>query len=198
MSAVDITNCRMLRSYESRHSSYNPTIVEAVRIAWATPGLFSPIRVGTELMREELVSAVDGFNNPAFQAVKEAYDIFGRDKRMACLLSLGAGKPLVRSTSIDRQDLLQRTIRDTEIIVEQMRRRYAGLRIYFRLSVDRDLEFGNASAPIEKRLARIVSHSSAYLETHDAFTALDRCVKSSRQASRVTTDHLCKSWGSGI
>lgn len=192
MSAVDMTNCRVLRSYESRHSAYNPTIVEAIRIAWAIPGLFSPIQVGTDFIREELVSAVDGFNNPIFQAVKEAYDIFGHKKRMSCLLSLGTGKPLVRSTSIDRQDLMQRTTRDTEAIVEQMRRRYTGLRIYFRLSVDRDLEFGSASVSFEKRLGRIVSHTLTYLETYDASTTLDRCVRCSRQASRVTMDHLCK------
>ena len=192
MSAVDMTNCRMLRSYDSRHSTYNPTIIEAISIAWATPGLFSSVRVGSEFALEELISGVDGFNNPTFQAVKEAHEIFGSNMRMGCLLSLGAGKPLLRSTSIDRQDLLQRTVRDTEVIVEQMRRRYAGLRVYFRLSVDRDLTYGNASTPFEKRLGRIISLTAAYLETHDAFTVMDRCVKSSRKASRVTIDHLCE------
>ncbi|KIM28425.1 hypothetical protein M408DRAFT_141107 [Serendipita vermifera MAFF 305830] len=190
MAAMDMTNCRMLRNYESHHSSYNPTIIEAIRIAWATPGLFAPIRVGTQILQEDLVSAVDGFNNPTFQAVKEAYEIFGSDERMACLLSIGAGKPMVRSLSIDRQDLLQRGLRDTEMTVEQMRRRYGSLQVYFRLSVDRDLEFDRPSFTVDKRTERIMSHTSTYLETHDAFSTMDHCVKSSRQASRVTIDHL--------
>jgi predicted acylesterase/phospholipase RssA len=193
MSAVNMTNCRILRSYKSRHSSYDPTIIEAICISWAIPGLFEPVRVGPEHMREELISAVDGYNNPTMQAIKEVYEAFGRDKRVCFLLSLGSGRSSLRSLSLDRSSIAQDTVRDTESTADQLQRRYSCLKIYFRLSVDQNLEC--ATGPglvIQERLEVINAHTSAYLETHDASEALDRCIGCSHQARYVTTEHLCK------
>jgi hypothetical protein len=129
MSAVNMTNCRMLRSYDSRHSSYNPTIIEAISIAWATPGLFEPVRVGAEHSQEELISAVDGYNNPTIQAIKEAYEAFGKDKRVCFLLSLGPGRAPLRSLGVDKPSIAEKTIRDTESTADQLRRRYSCLQV---------------------------------------------------------------------
>jgi len=188
-----MTNCRILRSYESRHSSNNPTIIEAISISWAILGLFEPVRVGAEHKQEELVSAVDGYSNPTMQAVNEVYEAFGKDKRVCFLLSLGAGRALPRSLSVDGSIITQEIARDTESTADQLGRRYSCLKIYFRLSVDRNIEC--ATGPrlgIQERLAIINSHTSAYLETHDASETLDRCIGCSRQARYVTTEHLCK------
>ena len=182
----------MLRSYESGHSSYNPTIMEAIQIAWANPGFFSPVRVGVALMQDNLISAVDGYSNPTYQAVKEAYEVFGGNTQMCCLLSLGVGKPMVRSMSIDRQDLLQTAVRDTETMAEQLGRRYSRLQVYFRLSADRNLEFGGVAVPVDNRLAKIVAYTSTYLETNAASTAMSLCIKSSRKAGHTTIEQLCK------
>ena len=193
LSAADMTRCRMLRSYDSGHASHNPTLIEAFRIAWANPGLFSSIRVGSELMQEELVSAVDGYNNPTPQAIEEAYRAFGKDRRVCFLLSLGTGRAVTRSLNTDGGALGQMIARDTEITAEQLQRRYARLRIYFRLSVDRNLDLRSASQAIEQRVGDVSSLTSGFLETHDASDVLDRCLRSSYQASQITTEGLCKS-----
>src|SRR5271154_5784764 len=68
-SSAHVHCCRMFRNYPSHHFSHNPTIAEAAQASWATPGLFSSILVGSHPTREELVSAVNGFNNPTLEAV---------------------------------------------------------------------------------------------------------------------------------
>jgi predicted acylesterase/phospholipase RssA len=192
MSAADMTHCRILRSYQSGHSSHNPTIIEAIRISWANPGLFPPLRIGPKYMQEELVSAVDGCNNPTLQAVEEAHNAFGKDQKVACLLSLGTGKPGNRSVTMESAQLAQMIARDTESIAEQLDRRYSGLQIYFRLSVDRTLELGTASRTIDQRAGRITSYTSTYLETHAISETLGRCVKSSQSARYITMESLCQ------
>ena len=182
----------MLRNYDSVHSSYNPTIIEAIRIAWATPGLFSSIRVGPTLMQEVLISAVNSVNNPTSKAVEEAHDAFGKDRRVSCLVSLGTGKPIIRSLSTGGLDPDQMVARDTETTAEQLKRRYTGLGIYFRLSVDRGLDFRGGSLDIEGNAGKIISCTSGYLETHDTSEVLDRCIRSSQQAGHVPLENLCQ------
>jgi hypothetical protein len=192
MAAADMTHCRILRSYKLGHSSHNPTIIEAIRIAWANPGLFPPLRIGPKHMQEELVSAVDGCNNPTLQAVEEAHNAFGRDQKVACLLSLGTGKPGNRSVTMESLQLAQMIARDTESTAEQLNRRYSGLQIYFRLSVDRTLELGTGSQAIEQTVGRITSYTSTYLETHTISETLGRCVKISQSARNITMESLCR------
>jgi hypothetical protein len=181
----------MLRSYDSRHSSYNPTILESISISWATPGVFAPVRVGAELMSEDLISAVDGFNNPTLQAIKETHEAFGQDQRVSCLLNIGAGRPPFRALSVGGRDLAQQTTRDTEITAEQLKSRYINIGIYFRLSVDWNLSSGDAQEMLEERVGRIDAHTSTYLETQDASNTLERCVGASRRVGYITLEDLC-------
>src|SRR4051794_36133444 len=118
-----MAHCRMLQNYDTGHSSLSPTIVEAICIAWAIPGIFSSVQIGDGLVKEELVSAVDGFNNPTLQAVKEARNAFGGDQKISCILSIGAGKSSSRSLSMDGRELATIIARDTEGIAEQLRNR---------------------------------------------------------------------------
>jgi hypothetical protein len=192
MAAADMTHCRMLRSYDSGHSSHNPTIIEAISIAWANPGLFSSVRIGPNLLQEELVSAVDGCSNPTLQAVEEAHKAFGKDQKVACLLSLGTGKSGNRSLTTNGAQLAQMIARDTERTAEQVKRRYAGLQIYFRLSVDQSIDLGAAPQTIQQSAGRISSYTLSYLETHDVSEILDGCLRSSYQASHVTVENMCQ------
>ncbi|KIM27514.1 hypothetical protein M408DRAFT_48879, partial [Serendipita vermifera MAFF 305830] len=90
-SSASISGCRMFRNYKSKRSSYNPTIIEAVRASWATPGLFSSVFIGAAPQQEEIISAVNGFNNPTLQAVQEARELYGANRAVSTLLSLGSG-----------------------------------------------------------------------------------------------------------
>ncbi|KIM26362.1 hypothetical protein M408DRAFT_313754, partial [Serendipita vermifera MAFF 305830] len=90
--SASIAGCRMFRNYQSKQFSYNPTIVEAVRACWATPGLFSSIFIRSGPQSEEIISAVNGFNNPTLQAVQEARELYGINRAVSAVLSLGSGK----------------------------------------------------------------------------------------------------------
>jgi hypothetical protein len=163
----------------------NPTVIEAIRIAWANPDLFSPLRIGPKHMPEELVGAVDGCSNPTHSA-------FGKDQKVACLLSLGSGKPGYRSLTTDSSQLAEMIARDTESTAEQLERRYSDLQIYFRFLVDRTLELGAASRTIEQRAGRITSYTPTYLGTHVISEMLDRCVRGSQSARYIAMESLCR------
>jgi hypothetical protein len=178
----------MFRSYGSARSSYNPTILEAVHASWATPGIFSSIRLGANLMREEIVSAVNGFNNPTLEVIKEAKDIFGKERRVSCLLSLGAGQAEVRSTA--SKDYTTKTAQDTETIARESQRRLGSLGIYFRFSVERGMDLECAIG--EETFGAIATHTSVYLEGDDNAKRLDRFITISGSTNRVTLDHLCE------
>jgi hypothetical protein len=142
-------------------------------------------------MQEVLMGAVNSANNPTLQAVEEAHNAFGKDQRVCCLLSLGNGKPLIHPLSAGGLNVDEMIARDTEATAEQLKMRYAELGIYFRMSMDRNVDFGTACEAIELRAGRISSYTSSYLETHDASVVLDDCLRSSQHASHITMESLC-------
>jgi hypothetical protein len=181
----------MLRTYDPEDSFPNPTLIEAISIAWATPGVFSPVRVGTELV-QELLSAVNRYNNPTLKAIEEAHETFGPDLRVSCLLNLGTGLLSTPGPATEGTDHVQMIARETESTAEDLKKRYAGLQIYFRLSVDRNLNSGFTSEATEIQAGEISSCATHYLETHDVCETVDRCLISSQKASHTTIGHLCQ------
>jgi len=176
----------MFRSYKSVHSSYNPTIVEAVRASWATPGLFSPAHLGAELMREEIISAVNGFNNPILEVIKEAKETLGVDRLVSSFLSLGAGQTQFRS--VMSKDYVKKTAEDTEVIAREARRRFGRLYFYFRFSVDQGIDGQDAVG--EATLGAIAAHTSVYLEADDNAQRLDTFLKISQSTSNITLSSI--------
>jgi hypothetical protein len=180
--------CRMFRSYKSGHSSYNPTIVEAIRASWATPGLFSSIYLGAELMREEIISAVNGFNNPIMEVIKEAKAIFGKDRHVSCLLSLGAGQSSIRSVS--STNYVKKTAEDTETVAREVQRALGRLGIYFRFSVDHGADPEGSIK--EDTLGIVAAHTAVYLESDNKVQRLNRFLTISGNTSNATLDAVCK------
>jgi hypothetical protein len=124
----------MFRNYQSNHFSHNPTIVEAALVSWANPGSFSSILVGSHPTREELVSAVNGVNNPTLEAILEVREIFGADRAVSSFLSLGSGKrPPV---SIYSDGFVQSRVLDTDVTEETCERDFGPSGVYYRFSSD--------------------------------------------------------------
>jgi hypothetical protein len=185
----------MFRNYQSpQQSGTEVTLVEALRAAWATPGLIAPKLVGPTGREEELVSAVNGFNNPIQEAIKEAYTTFGPDARIACLLSLGSGQRGV--ISLDEKDVTPRKlgmqmVTDSDIVAEEVRKRIGRLRIYHRLSVDRGLEGWEL---FRRGFGVIKSHVDAYLSKDAVNGILEDCLNVSRSVNNVSMERICESW----
>lgn len=191
MAAVNMSRCGLFRNYECRQTSYNPTIVEAIRVVWANPGLFPSVSIGTGIVQEELVSATSGFNNPTLEVLKEVHQAFGPDATVSCLLSLGAGRAPIRSMMIDVTAIpkaLEQLAMDCEKTADEVERRIGRLGVYFRFSVDRGLEFDTPSSP----MGSITAHTGQYLLDVGVNKNLDSCIRSCEKESRVTLEQLCK------
>lgn len=183
----------MFRNYQSpQQTGVDATLVEALRACWATPGLISSKFVGIGGIEEELVSAVNGFNNPTQEAIKEAYNVFGPEAHIACILSLGSGQRGV--ISLEEKDVTPRKlgaqmITDSEHVAEDIRKRIGRLRIYHRLSVDRGLEGWEL---FRRGFGIIKSHTDAYLSKDAVSGGLEECLNTSRGMSNVTMERVCK------
>ena len=124
----------MFRNYTSRNSSYNPTIIEAARAAWAVPGMFSSIHIGANVVEEELVSATNGFNNPTRETLREAQSVFGKDRMVSSILGIGSGKrATIPAFSVAAA---MRVAQEAKITAENLQRMFGTLGVYFRFSVD--------------------------------------------------------------
>ena len=134
MPAVNQGHCALFRNYESRQASYNPTVIQAVRVVWAIPGLFPSVHIGPELIQEELVSVANGFYNPTLEILKEAHQVFGPDATVSCILSLASsGTPVAKDS--------EQLALDCEKTADEVLRRIGRLGVYFRFSADYGLEF---------------------------------------------------------
>jgi len=166
----------MFRNYPTKHFSHNPTIVEAARASWATPGLFSSVHVGSPPTHEELVSAVHGFNNATLEAVREVREIFGMDRAISSLLSLGSGKSL--PVSIHSDGFIQSRVLDTDGAEETCERDLGPSGVYYRFSPEYSIQSG--SLGIEgNQLSSITSYTSVYLERVKTSRALESYLKAS-------------------
>ena len=191
MAAANLGRCRLFRNYESRQASYNPTIVQAIRVAWATPGLFPPASVGIDIFAEDLVSATHGFNNPTLEVIKEAHQVFGSNACVSSLMSLGAGRAAVRAIENDGSTsikTLEQLAMDCEHTADEVERRIGRLGIYFRFSVDHGLELDTPSSSMGK----ISAHTTQYLLGDHVSSRLDVCIGSAEKESPVTLEQLCK------
>ena len=190
MTAANLGRCRLFRNYESRQASYNPTIVQAIKVVWATPGLFPPVSIGTDILAEDLVSAAHGFNNPTLEVIKEAHQVFGPDGSVSLLMSLGTGRTAVHAIENDGRTsvkTLEQLAMDCEHTADEVERRIGRLGIYYRFSVDHGLEFDTPS----NSMGRISAHTTQYLLGDYVNRRLDACIASAEKESSTTLEQLC-------
>jgi hypothetical protein len=144
-------------------------------------------------MEEELISATNGFNNPTNQVIKEAYNVFGADHRIACLLSLGSGNrgaiSLEDTQSNSHQAVSAEVASDSENVAEETQKRLGRLKVYYRFSVDVGLE---GPRPFRGNFGTISSHASVYLSKFSVSRSMDNCIKAAEKSPGVTLERLCK------
>jgi hypothetical protein len=188
--AARLDHCKMLRSYRTPHQlTHDATVIQALRASWATPGLMPPLLIGPPGREEKIFSAAYGYNNPIQEVIKEAFNMFGPDTRVALLLSLGSGHRGVISLSDPMQGFQRvgaRMMKDAEIIAEDIENRLGHLGIYYRLSVDRGLENWNSRLD---GFGAIKSHVDAYLARTEPNNKLVQCI--AEKGSPVTLEQIC-------
>ncbi|KIM22810.1 hypothetical protein M408DRAFT_39440, partial [Serendipita vermifera MAFF 305830] len=79
------------RTYSSRGSSLNPTMIDVVCATMSLPSYFQPVKIGPPRRQQSFIGGVLGANNPTQLLLKETYNIYGQDRRVAQIMSIGCG-----------------------------------------------------------------------------------------------------------
>lgn len=135
----------------------------------SVPSLFLPTNIGPRMRQQDFVGGAIGACNPTRELLNEAAILFGKDRRVAQIISIGAGMPQIMSLESSRQSteanqlqLLQSLLADCEVVAKELSTRLFAVDAYLRLNVDRGMEY--TSITDWSSLGAIESHTSAYVE----------------------------------
>lgn len=106
---------RLFRSYatSSIEGSPNTAIWGTVRATTATPGVFKRMHIQQNGLTEELLDGSFGSKNPTKLLLSEAAEVFGPNREVSCIVSIGSGKQQPIDTS--PQSFFQRVV-PTQVI----------------------------------------------------------------------------------
>ncbi|KAG8825239.1 hypothetical protein FRC18_010349 [Serendipita sp. 400] len=193
ISPVHLGQCKFLRSYHGKHLSHDVTVSQAIQTTWAMPDFFSPVRIGPPLREEKVISAVNGFNNPTMEVIKEVKDAFGADRAISCLLSLGSGRqrttiPFIGTNTYAK--LTKHILLSSEMTADDAQKRFGRTGVYFRLSVDFDLNEDGAQSDIEQLFGLISAHTASYLLLASPENVLDACIQAAQGGTGIPIELL--------
>jgi hypothetical protein len=141
------------------------------------------------------------WNNPVKVVIKEGAKIFGSERQVACIVSIGTGhqsaiglhdadwcQALLPTNAIH---LLKDLASDCEKEASKCEKQYGQLPgLYYRFNVEHGLE--NVSLDDWKMLSTVKAHTKAYLQEPLAERKLDLLVGVLRtRSAHITTTQLC-------
>ncbi|KIM22765.1 hypothetical protein M408DRAFT_279360 [Serendipita vermifera MAFF 305830] len=191
--AANITHPNAFRTYPARGFNPDPTIVEALCATMAIQSHFLPVKIGPPRRQKPFVGGAFGANNPTRLLLEEASNIYGKERRVAQIVSLGCGLPQVLSmNSSDRQDTdnaLKEMTADCERVANELATRLLNIDAYVRLNVNRGME----TVRMEEwdDLGAIETHTASYLTITFVSGSIDtslRCLK--ERAGAVTLGQI--------
>ncbi|KAH8813815.1 acyl transferase/acyl hydrolase/lysophospholipase, partial [Flagelloscypha sp. PMI_526] len=167
----NIGHPRLFRNYPSRVSpSIDCMLWEAARATLAMPELFEPIIISDSHLQETFVGGEVRWSNPTDELTKEATNIF-KDRRIACIVSIGSGHPGHLSMSHGLLDLFPRIALDCERVADDMERRFGNTpEVFWRLSVEQGLQH---LANDLSNLDALVFHTHSYLQSARTMRNID-------------------------
>jgi hypothetical protein len=144
------------------------------------------------------VGGAIGGHNPTRELLKEAITIFGDDRRVAQVISLGCGVPsalslesMTKETGMER--LLKEIPADCQMVAKDLAARLYSVDAYLRLSVEGGI--GILDMDQWGMLGDVEMHTACYIETKAVASALEsslECLK--RRTGAVTLAHLSESF----
>ncbi|KAI9811178.1 MAG: hypothetical protein M1826_003299 [Phylliscum demangeonii] len=182
MPAHNMTHPGLFRTYRAReHSSVNCKIWEAARATTAAVTFFKRIVIG----QEEFIDAGIKCNNPAIRLLSEAQTVFGGDRPLNCLVSLGAGHPGVIGLSTpnifqnilptDVVEVLKQIATDCEGTAHELSERFGNApSSYFRFNVTHGA--GSISLEEWRRMGEVKTHTRTYLKETVVGASIDAVV----------------------
>jgi hypothetical protein len=146
----------------------------------ATPSYFSATKIGPRGREQSFIGGPRGAHNPTRELLKEASAIFGKEKLVLQIISLGCGRSRVSSMeknmgteSISRP--AQEVVVDCETVANELSTRLCEIDAYLRLDVERGME--NLVMSQWDNLGPIETHTSAYVGTAEISETLDASLR---------------------
>lgn len=181
----------ILRNFNVRQEqAVNLTVAEALLATLAVPPLFTSTKVFKDATTFEYIGADWVLSNPTQEIITEAYQAFGSDKRVACLLSLRCGSAGVfaapeHAKSTEWNIFLERLATDEERTARPLELRMGTLGLYYRFSVTQGLERETQSSGMD--LGAIMAHTAVYLGDGLVSQKVDMCTESIRLRDGIST-----------
>jgi hypothetical protein len=128
--------------------------------------------------------------------LKEANSLFGKDRRVAQILSIGTGLSHVLSLESSTREagfnqLVNGLAADCEMVAQELHARLYNVQAYLRLNVDRGME--NVVMEDWSELGDIASHTGAYIVVTSVSESLDTSLRNLRgRVGTVTLGQLSK------
>jgi hypothetical protein len=175
-----IGHAKMLRNFEAgQEEELNFTIAEAMLVTLASPPLFTPISIS----KFEYINGDLKFSNPTLAIVFEAYDTFGEEARVACLMNIGTGRlgfisPPGNSDLGSWNQFLDKVVKDSEQKAEEIDSQIGSLGLYHRFSVTHGLEEETQTNTPTARES--IEYTMMYLAEVTASRKLEICADSLR------------------
>jgi len=146
----------------------------------AIPSFFPPVKIGPRGREQTFAGGPLGANNPTRELLKEAGIAFVQDKRVAQVISLGAGRQnAVSLEGVDPTDmssqLLQTLYTDCETVASELSTRLINVDAYVRLNVESGLEA--SSLDDWRGLGAIEQSTNAYVETSAVTRLLEESLR---------------------
>ena len=163
------------RTYRVRDNQESDCFIwEAARATTAAPTIFRSMRIfGPGGIPEEFTDGGLKWNNPVRVVIEEGSRVFGDERRVACVVSIGTGHPsaiglrdadwyqaLLPKNVIDLLKDLATDCEDKASDCEKQYDRLPGL--YYRFNVQHGLE--NVSLEKYKMLSEVTTHTKTYLQ----------------------------------
>jgi hypothetical protein len=185
-----INHPQAFRTYPSRGSSLNPTIVEAISATMAVPSHFSPVKIGPHLRQQAFIGGALGANNPTRELLKEASTVFGSESRVAQITSIGSGiHPVLfvssETNEADLSRLLKDIATDCEAVAQELHTRLYRIKAYLRLNVERGME--DIAMEDWSELGAIESHTGAYIAVASISESIDISLRHLRERIGTVT-----------
>jgi hypothetical protein len=146
----------------------------------AIPPLFSSTFVGPEYAAVELSGGHLIFNNPARELLKEAQQVYGDERRLSLILSLGSGKPKDVSLGGSNQEssameqLLKKLVVNSEATERDLAHQLYEVGAYVRLNATHGTE--GIQLHEWNQLSVIVAHTQDYLTTPSISKLVDHSI----------------------
>jgi hypothetical protein len=188
--AANLSHPIILRNYKCRRPSLNPTIIEAICATMATPSYFSPITIGPRGREQTFIGGPRGANNPTRELLKEASAIFGKEKLVVQVISIGCGRSHISSakTNTDTEGASQSVeemAADCEAVAKELSTRFCDMEAYLRLDVERGME--NLVLNEWSALGPIETHTSTYVEMAGISESIEASLKTLQAGNGTVT-----------